>query len=129
MDIVRAQLAKGGGPGAPDAQPADHWRRSHEELSLVGRRPTLGHVELEELVQEVEREADPGAIEDRLARPIENAHELRAVDAGDDGPELVGVGGDVKAADFHKQHCFGLLSNKNWMNGSATATLRLPKSR
>src|SRR5439155_2966811 len=28
-------------------------------------------------------------------------------------PELVGVGGDIEAADFHKQHGFGLLSNEN----------------
>jgi hypothetical protein len=70
------------------------------------KRPALGHVELQKLVQEVNREADPGAVEDRLARPVENAHELRAVDAGNDGPELICVGGDIETADFHKQHCF-----------------------
>src|SRR2546430_2240731 len=64
-----------------------------------------------------------------LARPVENAHELGAVDAGNDGPELVGVGGNVETADFHKQHGFGLLSNENWTNGSATTIQRLPKSR
>src|ERR1700732_3651927 len=81
-------------------QPADHRRLSHEELTLVGRRPALGHVELQKLVQEVDGEADAGAVEDRLARPVENATELRAVDAGDDGPELVCVGGDIETAGF-----------------------------
>src|SRR3989441_3737992 len=120
MDVVGAQRAQGGGTRPSDTQPADDRCLSHEELDFVGGRPALGDVELQELVQPVNGETDPGAVEDRLARPVENAHELRAVDAGNDGPELVGVGGNIEAADFHKQHSFGLLSNENWMNGSAT---------
>ncbi|TMF95000.1 MAG: hypothetical protein E6I10_10580 [Chloroflexi bacterium] len=114
MDVVGAQLAQGGGARPADTQPADDRRLSHEELAFVGRRPALGDVELQKFVQQVD---------------IENAHELGAVDAGNDGPELVGVGGNIEAADFHKQHGFGLLSNENWTNGSATAIQRLPKSR
>src|SRR5207248_9921495 len=126
VDVVGAQLAQGGGARPPDSQPADDRRLSHEELAFVGRRPALGDVELQKLVQEVDSETDSGAVENRLARPVENAHELVAVDAGNDGLELVGVGGKIEAADVHKHHGFGLLSNETWMNGSAAAMHRLP---
>src|SRR5207245_5707086 len=105
VDVVRPQLAQRRRAGPADSQPAHDRRRSEEELTLVGARPALGDVELQELAQEIDGEADPGAVEDRLPRPIENSHELRTVDPGNDGPELIARGRDVKAADFYKQHC------------------------
>src|SRR5207248_6257005 len=99
------QLAQRGRPLPADSQPAHHRSGTEEKLAFVSARPAPGDVELQELTQEVDREADPGAVEDRLARPIEHAHELGAVDPGDDGPELIAGGRDVEAADFYKQHC------------------------